>query len=578
MTEKEPQLQANQKESGGQKEERLTNEPTKLEDITINDRKVEAMKKEEEKMIGEELPKLQSEIKDAFSGGNKEENQEPKEKSTKETEWEKTRKEVDEIGDRLGLGIDRGIKETITAFMVNKFPTSSSCEGHIDGGIPTPYVEVSAPNEPEERFIGQNEAFEKVAKKYNLTVEEAKRGKVMDAYWEAIKECARNEETDDYKKWDEENKKLQVNAEKLLEEFYQERKVEPNVKLQIEEIVGCFRIHNGGKDYDDLIDTNEEVSEERKGERAEKLVIYKKEMDDFTQFLKIKFFEEKSLNPEKEAEWKKFEEELEKVAGFDIEPEIKEPVIALNASGVNTTNSCEGHYNHGRITPWVSIGAWAEPREKYTGQKKFETELFVKNGVSEDWLENNQKYLNEFAEERDRMRVERLSKEKPFFDENESRELSEINSNLMEKYRITDEGIEKWMDVWRIMQENIEGAANKGILKEETEEYKKWNQENQKILDKASELLAEFYQDRNIPENVKIILYKSPEFGYFLRNEGGGDYVELDKKMTGKEKEDYEDILEGRVPEKKQEELKARIELYRVEFKKFAEFLKKKVF
>lgn len=212
------------------------------------------------------------------------------EKSEKEITWEKTRKEIDEIGDKLGLGIDEGIKETVTAFKVHDFSTSSSCEGHIDRGIPIPYVEVSAPNEPEERFIGQNEAFERVAKKYNLPAEEVKSAKHDNAYWEAMKECSKNRETEEYKKWDEENKKFQANAQKLLEEFYEGRKVETDIELKAETIVGGFRVHNGGEDYNDLIENPEKVSEERKQERTKKLTMYKKEMDDFTRFLKNKFF------------------------------------------------------------------------------------------------------------------------------------------------------------------------------------------------------------------------------------------------------------------------------------------------
>ncbi len=279
---------------------------------------------------------------------------------------------------------------------------------------------------------------------------------------------------------------------------------------------------------------------------------------------------------EKEKQWEEVEEELEKVAGFDIELEIKEPVIALNASGINTTNSCEGHYNHGRIVPWISIGVYNQPEERYVGQKEFEQEIFNAKklqDIYESWL----KYLKEFAIARDEMIRTRLSKDKPLFDEKDSDEFREIDLRLMEENKIYPEDIEQIMSVLRKMPEEIENAAKQGILKEETGEYKKWDEQNQKILNKAGELLGEFYQNRNIPENVRLILYDGP-FGHFLRNEGGEDYVELDKKMTKKEKRDYEDIINERISKKKQEELKARIELYRTEFKEFAEFLKEKFF
>ncbi|PIY74628.1 MAG: hypothetical protein COY85_02660, partial [Candidatus Portnoybacteria bacterium CG_4_10_14_0_8_um_filter_40_50] len=188
--------------------------------------------------------------------------QETSEDQDKNLKLEEIRQEVENIGDRIGRPIDEGIRETVAMFKANELPTSDSCEGHVERGLPVPYVEVSAPNEPQERFVGQNEVFEKVAKKYNITPEEAKTSKIDEAYWEAMKECSQNEETEEYKKWNEENEKLLAKGQGLLEEFYKERQVEPNVKLQIEEGVGTYRIHNGGEDYQSIIEEEQEYSDE----------------------------------------------------------------------------------------------------------------------------------------------------------------------------------------------------------------------------------------------------------------------------------------------------------------------------
>ncbi|MBI5045847.1 MAG: hypothetical protein HZC14_02515 [Candidatus Niyogibacteria bacterium] len=207
----------------------------------------------------------------------------------KNLKLEEIRQEVESIGDRLGKPIDGGIKEVVVMLEANELPTSGSCEGHVERGLPVPYVEVSAPNQPEERFIGQDEAFEKVAKKYGITVDEAKTSKIDEAYWEAMKECSQNEETEEYKKWNEENKKLLVKNHDLLEEFYKERQVEPDVKLQIEEGVGNFRIHNGGENYQPIIENERKFSEEEKQARAGKIEKYRAEMLAFAQFLKEKY-------------------------------------------------------------------------------------------------------------------------------------------------------------------------------------------------------------------------------------------------------------------------------------------------
>ncbi len=216
-------------------------------------------------------------------------NQRLEENQEKNLKLEEIRQEVENIGDRLGRPIDEGIREAVVMFKANELPTSDSCEGHVERGLPVPYVEVSAPNEPEERFIGQNEAFEKVAKKYNITVEETKTSKIDEAYWEAMKECSQNEETEEYKKWNKENEKLLAKGRNLLEKFYKERQVEPNIKLQIEEGVGNFIIHNGGEDYKPVIEEEREFTEEEKKVRAEKVEKYRAEMKKFTKFLKDKY-------------------------------------------------------------------------------------------------------------------------------------------------------------------------------------------------------------------------------------------------------------------------------------------------
>lgn len=43
--------------------------------------------------------------------------------------------------------------------------------------------------------------------------------------------------------------------------------------------------------------------------------------------------------------------------GCSIDEGILETVVALNAVGINTQASCEGHLDHGTAAPWVHIGA-----------------------------------------------------------------------------------------------------------------------------------------------------------------------------------------------------------------------------
>ena len=52
---------------------------------------------------------------------------------------------------------------------------------------------------------------------------------------------------------------------------------------------------------------------------------------------------------------KRFKRVVDRI-GTRIDKGIMETVIALNASGIYTTASCEGHLDHGAAYPWIDIG------------------------------------------------------------------------------------------------------------------------------------------------------------------------------------------------------------------------------
>jgi hypothetical protein len=206
----------------------------------------------------------------------------------------KLRKKVDKITDALGMPVDEGIKEAVIMFNAVGLYTSGSCEGHWDHGLPAPWIDVEAPDEPKERYVGEKEIFRKVARKYNLKIEELRRGYNMDAWWEAIKEAEKSGETKEYKRWREENKKLLKKAKKFLKEFYKNRKVDPDVKLKIDIFGnGSFRIHNGGKYYKLVND----LSRKEKREVKKMLKKFREEMNVFAEFLKNKYFSPKFKLP-----------------------------------------------------------------------------------------------------------------------------------------------------------------------------------------------------------------------------------------------------------------------------------------
>lgn len=221
-----------------------------------------------------------------------------KEKSEKELQWEKKMEEINEITDAKGKGIDEGIKETVVAFHINELHTNDSCEGHFDRGSPAPYIEVTAPHRPETRFVGEKELYERIAEKYNISVDELLRSDNEKAWAEVQQALNKMEETQEYKEWNQKNEKLKNNILKLLDEFYDKRHVSPDTRLEVEDMVEGFRVHNGGEDYRIFIEMGgegknmrETLHDTEKIQLSERTARYKKEMKDFTEFLKKKYFE-----------------------------------------------------------------------------------------------------------------------------------------------------------------------------------------------------------------------------------------------------------------------------------------------
>jgi hypothetical protein len=66
--------------------------------------------------------------------------------------------EVATVADNLGMPIDAGIRQAVIALRMWRFPTDGSCEGHTDDGLPYPWVEIYAPDQPEEKWIQANKS------------------------------------------------------------------------------------------------------------------------------------------------------------------------------------------------------------------------------------------------------------------------------------------------------------------------------------------------------------------------------------------------------------------------------------
>lgn len=172
--------------------------------------------------------------------------------SEKEVAWEKKMAEVNQIVDRLGKGVDEKIKESLATFLIHEFTTSGSCEGHLaeeEGrhGLPYPWIEIYA-SEPE----GWREA-------------KGDKKELLDQEWRI-------------KNFEQQRKMMG-----FLEEFYKERETPFDARLAFNKVgaFGGFRVQSFGAEMTAIL-----TSEERK----QKLELYRKEMEDFANFLKSKHF------------------------------------------------------------------------------------------------------------------------------------------------------------------------------------------------------------------------------------------------------------------------------------------------
>lgn len=212
---------------------------------------------------------------------------------SREDRWRAVSLKIEKTADALGHGIDKNIKDLVIALNVHGVNTTQSCEGHAEKeNYSAPWVQMEAPNEPDERFNSQNETFEKVAKEHNLPVEEVKRMTPEDAYWEAMNECSKNGETEKYIKWKEEGRKLMEVVKEILGDFYKNRKAQDSIKIKIENNIdkvgeGNFRLYNGGKDYQII---EKDLDGKEKEELEKRIERYQIEMDHFKEFLRDKFF------------------------------------------------------------------------------------------------------------------------------------------------------------------------------------------------------------------------------------------------------------------------------------------------
>ncbi len=232
-----------------------------------------------------------------------------KNKLDQEDKLTQARIEVDRIVDMLGEGVDENIKECLVAFRVANIPTMQSCEGHVDNGLPVPWILVGNDGQPDERYIGQSEVFQEVADERGVSFEDVKRSIDLDGYYEAMRRVMSNGETQQYKEWEASNEQLTAKMRNIVKEFYQNsgELEDEGVKIKIDDnfVGGICRVYSGQQDYKDL---DENLTDDERVKLQERLEKYRTEMNRFAQYL---IENHVGLNQDKQTEKERVREIIE---------------------------------------------------------------------------------------------------------------------------------------------------------------------------------------------------------------------------------------------------------------------------
>jgi hypothetical protein len=156
---------------------------TALADRALEDAEVEDMIRHQQ----EEAERLDAEIEAAL---RQRESPSMTHRVTHQELWERKLSEVDALRDGIGKPIDPGIRETVAILQLLGLHTRQSCEGHIDWGLPAPWVDLSVPEaeklreeiEPFEHWL---EVFEEGTEEFDRVYHERNRLRQQEAQCEA---------------------------------------------------------------------------------------------------------------------------------------------------------------------------------------------------------------------------------------------------------------------------------------------------------------------------------------------------------------------------------------------------------
>lgn len=202
---------------------------------------------------------------------------------TQATHWENVETMINEVTDGCGLPVDEDIKKTVVALNALNFETIQSCEGHLDWGLPYPWVSLRPDQNNETLTIDLHRKKDALCDE-EISMENERMAAILnhshkmhDVEEMAIKIARKRQEI--WKTWEEieqvESKRFD-DIWALLQEFYGDELSVNQTTLIVHE---DRLIPIGGL-------CQKRFSKEK---QQENLKAYREEMDRFAEFLIVKF-------------------------------------------------------------------------------------------------------------------------------------------------------------------------------------------------------------------------------------------------------------------------------------------------
>jgi hypothetical protein len=197
---------------------------------------------------------------------------ENQEVTKKQQQWLDMEKEVHSWTDKLGMPIDLGIKDTVIVLNLLGFKTSASCQGHLDWGLPYPWIDFETTDQEVKNLMEkQQSVYQKIQKNYPAG------------------DYSSPDLANLYKEIRTLNDEIQrvsllklISLKQLLDEFYSNHHTHPDRMIRIHQLNPTFlRLYSIGGDWQITRNDTEKVA---------KLKEYQEEMHELTNFLIAKYY------------------------------------------------------------------------------------------------------------------------------------------------------------------------------------------------------------------------------------------------------------------------------------------------